>query len=304
EDEEELERFAMQPLETAIEEESFTIEEFEESLAEANIVNLSSDNSLINKKIFNNLKTIAKSAPLPHVNLEGLKKWIKENYTVRNVTTEIEGLDSEQFDFVRRVLKIKLMQLRAGHGEKLDMLMDENTYTSTIVSPDFEILKFCFPYLFISRWNENDVPSSNWRHELVCTSSSLRKADGILFNYDHVNRELLLFENIGPPSRTLNPKYYAAIASKYYVLTYVVHEREGKLYRVNLAAPQIFAAERILRVSYPFEFAIFPNIIKVVELLLIVKGVIESNKDVIHNYTVSCMEETKNFPLVQDWICF
>ena len=67
-------------------------------------------------------------------------------------TTEIEGLDLEEFNFVKRVLEIKLMQLQAGHGEKLDLLMDENTYTSTIVSPDFEILKLCFPCLFISRW--------------------------------------------------------------------------------------------------------------------------------------------------------
>ena len=32
------------------------------------------------------------------------------------------------------------MQFQAGHGNKLDLLMDENTYTSTIVSPNFENL--------------------------------------------------------------------------------------------------------------------------------------------------------------------
>ena len=64
----------------------------------------------------------------------------------------IEGFDTEQFDFVKQILEIKLMQLQAGHGEKLDLSMDENTYTATIVSPDFETLKLCFPALFISRW--------------------------------------------------------------------------------------------------------------------------------------------------------
>ncbi|KAF0483243.1 hypothetical protein F8M41_023240 [Gigaspora margarita] len=101
------------------------------------------------------------------------------------------------------------MQLQAGHGEKLDWLMDENTYTSTIVSPDFEILKLCFPNLFISRWNENEVPSSKWRRILIYGVASARKTDGILFNYDNVDQEFLIFENIGPPSRRKKPKYYA-----------------------------------------------------------------------------------------------
>ncbi len=48
-------------------------------------------------------------------------------------------------------------------------------------------------------------------------------------------------------------------------------EREGELYRVNLAAPKIFAAERVLGVSYPFEYATFPNITDIIELLFIVK---------------------------------
>ncbi|CAG8596789.1 10300_t:CDS:2, partial [Funneliformis caledonium] len=99
EDKKELERFAMrsnelrlmaereakvqQPLETDIQEEvSFTIEEFEEAAT--------------------------KSAPLPYVNLDCLKKWIKENYTHKIETTlsnlratmEIERLDLEQFNFV------------------------------------------------------------------------------------------------------------------------------------------------------------------------------------------------------------
>ncbi|CAH1771424.1 5539_t:CDS:2, partial [Entrophospora sp. SA101] len=101
--------------------------------------------------------------------------------------------------------KTKLMQLQAGHGEKLDLSMDENTYTATIVSPDFETLKLCFPTLFISRWNENEVPSSKWRCKLIYGVGYAHKADGILFNYDNVDQEFLLFENVGPPSKTKEP---------------------------------------------------------------------------------------------------
>ncbi|CAG8437222.1 9262_t:CDS:2 [Funneliformis mosseae] len=231
EDEKELEHFPMssnelrlmaereakvqQPLETDIQEEvSFTIEEFEE----ANIINLSLDNSLTNKKIFNELKAAAKSAPLPYVNLDCLKKWIKESYTRKiettlsnlRATTEIERLDLEQFNFVRRVLGIKLMQLRAGHGEKLDSLMDEKTYISTIVSPDFEILKFCFVFEF---------PSSKWRRELVYrTCSSVRKTDGSL-------KELTKLCNAICETFWKSKSGDATIASKYYVLAYVVHSK-------------------------------------------------------------------------------
>ncbi|CAJ0630152.1 13490_t:CDS:2, partial [Entrophospora sp. SA101] len=89
----------------------------------------------------------------------------KINDTLSNLlaTTEIEGFNDDQFDLIKRVFEYKLLQLRAGHDNQLDVsLMDENTYTSTVISPDFEFLKICFPGL-----NENDVPSSKWRRELI-----------------------------------------------------------------------------------------------------------------------------------------
>ena len=67
-------------------------------------------------------------------------------------TTSIISFDDDEFDFIKWVLESKLMQLRAGHGEKLDLQMDENTFTSTVISPDFELLKACFPGLIVSRW--------------------------------------------------------------------------------------------------------------------------------------------------------
>ncbi len=98
--------------------------------------------------------------------------------------------------------------------------------------------------------NENDTPSSKWRHELVRGVGAMaRKADGILFNYKSTSQEILLFENIGPPLKTDNPKYRrdllkcfrncvdalcnifwkgkgnVEIASKYYVLAYVVYSK-------------------------------------------------------------------------------
>jgi len=61
----------------------------------------------------------------------------------------LTGFDSEQSELIKEVLKIKLMQLRAGFGDQLHKDMDENTYTSTIISSDFELLKMYFPNIFI-----------------------------------------------------------------------------------------------------------------------------------------------------------
>ncbi len=44
------------------------------------------------------------------------------------------------------------MQLRAGFGDQLHKDMDENTYTSTIISSDFELLKMYFRNIFRSNW--------------------------------------------------------------------------------------------------------------------------------------------------------
>lgn len=128
------------------------------------------------------LKEQANSAPFPNINTTGLKIWIKKNYavcarlcisfiyslglllvffqcniydTLSNLreTTKIDGFDADQFDLIKRVLEYKLMHLIAGHGNQLDVsLMDENTYTSTVISQDFELLKLCFPGLFVSQW--------------------------------------------------------------------------------------------------------------------------------------------------------
>ncbi|CAJ0641032.1 4099_t:CDS:2 [Entrophospora sp. SA101] len=271
EDEKESENFTIEDiLASQMDNEEIELdnEEFEQRLADADIINISAANSLINKKLFNKLKATAQSQSIPCINVDELKKWIKKNYTRKvnttlsnlRSTTMIEGFDTEQFDF-----------LQAGHGEKLDLSMDENTYTATIVSPDFETLKLCFPTLFISRWNENEVPSSKWRCKLIYGVGYAHKADGILFNYDNVDQEFLLFENVGPPSKTKEPKYCAdllkcfrnsvdaickafwngngdvELAKKYYVLSYVLHENEGELYRLNLGAPKAFVAEKILK---------------------------------------------------------
>ncbi|CAJ0749753.1 15652_t:CDS:2 [Entrophospora sp. SA101] len=171
EDEKESENFTIEDiLASQMDNEEIELdnEEFEQRLADAEIINISAANSLINKKLFNKLKATAQSQFIPRINVDELKKWIKKNYTRKvnttlsnlQSTTMIEGFDTEQFDFVKQILEMKLMQLQAGHGEKLDLSMDENTYTATIMSPDFETLKLCFPALFISRWNENEVPSS------------------------------------------------------------------------------------------------------------------------------------------------
>ncbi|CAJ0875764.1 14026_t:CDS:2 [Entrophospora sp. SA101] len=247
-------------------------EEFEQRLADADIINISAANSLINKKLFNKLKVTAQSQSIPRINVDELKKWIKKNYTRKvnttlsnlQSTTMIEGFDTEQFDFVKRILEMKLMQLQAGHGEKLDLSMDENTYTATIVSPDFETLKLCFPALFISRWNENEVPLSKWRRKLIYGVGYARKADGILFNYGNVDQEFLLFENVGPPSKTKEPKYRAdllkcfrnsvdaicktfwngngdvELAKKYYVLSYVLHAKANKYYNFIAKTNKIY----------------------------------------------------------------
>ncbi|CAG8602624.1 22994_t:CDS:10, partial [Gigaspora margarita] len=292
-----------------------TNEDFEERLNDADIINI----------------TTAQSQSLPRINVDGLKEWIKKNYarkiktTLSNLrsTTIIEGFDAEHSDFIKRIFEIKLMQLQAGHGEKLDWLMDENTYTSTIVSPDFEILNLTNALL---NRNENEVPSSKWRRILIYGVASARKADGILFNYDNVDQEFLIFENIGPPSRRKKPKYYAdllkcfrnsvdaickifwngngdvELVRKYYVLAYVLHGKKGELFRLNLGAPKTFVAEKILVVNYPFEYATFPNIVDIIDLLFTVKAVFESNQDVFHDYTKSCMETTKKFTPVREWL--
>ncbi|CAG8591822.1 12145_t:CDS:2 [Acaulospora morrowiae] len=319
------------------EEDELTDDEFEKSLTEADIIDISSNKPpLIIKESFSRLKEEAQSQTPPHIKVDGLKKWIQENYarkiktTISNIrsTTTIEGFDTKHVEFIKRILEIKLMQFQAGHGNKLDLLMDENTYTSTIVSPDFEILKFCFPKLFISRWNENDVPSSKWRREMVYRNSnaSARKADGILFNYENTSQEFLLFENIGPPLKTKNPKYNGDLlkcfrnsvdsicktfwngngdvefAKKYYVLAYVLYKDKGELFRLNLGAPKTFVAERILTVNYSFEYSTFPYTVDIIVLLLTVKATFESNMDVLHDYSKSCMEISNNFTPVREWL--
>ncbi|CAB5396354.1 unnamed protein product [Rhizophagus irregularis] len=193
-------------------------DEYEERLIEANIAN---------------------SAPFPtNINTTGLKIWTKKIYayniydTLSNLreTTKIDGFDSDQFDLIKRVLEYKLMHLIAGHGNQLDVsLMDENTYTSTVISQDFELLKLCFPGLFVSQWNENDVPSSKWRRELVYGTGALaRKADA-----------------------------------------YVVYKHEGELFRVNLGAPQTFAVESMLKVDYSFKYTSFTKITDIINLFLL-----------------------------------
>jgi hypothetical protein len=145
-------------------------------LIEANIVNISANRSLANKDLLKILKEQANSAPFPtNINTTGLKIWTKkfmryaQDYvyllfiffqyniydTLSNLreTTKIDGFDADQFDLIKRVLEYKLMHLIAGHGNQLDVtLMDENTYTSTVISQDFELLKLCFPGLFVSQW--------------------------------------------------------------------------------------------------------------------------------------------------------
>ncbi|CAG8532237.1 3582_t:CDS:2 [Diversispora eburnea] len=97
---------------------------------------------------------------------------------------------------------------------------------------------------------------------------SARKADGILLNYENISQEFLLFENVGPPSKTKNPKYKGdllkcfrnsvdaicktfwnvngdvELARKYYVLTYVLYRDKGELFRLNMGAPKTFVTER------------------------------------------------------------
>ncbi|CAB5357118.1 unnamed protein product [Rhizophagus irregularis] len=182
--------------------------------------------------------------------------------------------------------------------------MDENTYTSTVISPDFEFLKTCFPGLFISRWNENDVPSSKWCREFVYGTGALaRKADGILFNYDDNNHEFFIFENIGPPLETKNSKYHKDLLKNFRnsvdSICRLFWEYEGELFRVNLGAPKIFVAESI---NYSFNYASFTNIIDIIKLLFTVKSVFESNKDILYEYNLSCMETDKNFTRVHEWL--
>ncbi|CAG8781740.1 26585_t:CDS:2, partial [Dentiscutata erythropus] len=261
------------------EKDKLTDNDVEKSLAEADIINISLDNpSILNRELFNILKEKAYSQPPPHIKIDGLKKWIQENYArklttmmsnIRSVTT-IEDFDAKQ-----------LMQFQARHGKKLDLLIDKNTYTSTIVSPDFEMLKFCFLKLFISRWNENDVPSSKWHCEIVyCDSNtSACKADGILFNYGNISQKFLLFENISLQLKTQNPKYNSDLLKCFrnsvdsICKTFWNGNRDDKdeLFRLNLGASKTFVAERILTVNYPFEYSTFPCIVNIIDLLFTVK---------------------------------
>ncbi|CAG8591897.1 4006_t:CDS:2 [Ambispora leptoticha] len=226
-------------------------DEFEKSLTEADIINISSNRpSLMSKELLSRLKEEAQSQPPPRIKVDGLKK------------------------------------------------------------------------------NENDVPSSKWRREMIYQNSnaSARKADGILFNYENTSQESLLFENIGPPLKTKNPKYNGDLlkcfrnsvdsicktfwngngdvefAKKYYVLAYVLHKDKGELFRLNLGAPKTFVAERILTVHYSFEYSTFPCIVGIIDLLLTVKAIFESNMDVLHDYSKSCMEISNNFTPVREWL--
>ncbi|CAG8761590.1 14261_t:CDS:2, partial [Cetraspora pellucida] len=153
-------------------------------LAEADIINISSNNPPINKEFFDRLKETAQSQPPPHVKVNGLKKWIQENYdrkisttisNIRSVTT-IEDFDTKQVEFIKRILEIKLMQFQAGHADGKSNRKN----------------KCINPYCLL------DFPSSKWHREMVYhdSSASARKADGILFNYDNTSQEFLLFENI------------------------------------------------------------------------------------------------------------
>ncbi|RHZ79299.1 hypothetical protein Glove_149g57 [Diversispora epigaea] len=74
------------------------------------------------------------------------------------------------------------------------------------------------------------------------------------------------------------------LTKNYYVLAYVLYKDKGELFRLNLGAPKTFVAEGILKVNYPFEYSTFPNIA------------------VLHNYTKSCMETSKKFTPVREWL--
>ncbi|RUS16518.1 hypothetical protein BC937DRAFT_91119 [Endogone sp. FLAS-F59071] len=121
----------------------------------------------------------------------------------------IEGFNDDEFDLIKQVLEDKLMHMYARLTGKLDLLMDENTYISMVISTDFEFLKKCFLGLFDSRWyisnqlNENEVLLSQWCHQLSGESASARKADGILFSFDQFDWEIFIFENVDPPIQAI-----------------------------------------------------------------------------------------------------
>ncbi|CAG8741193.1 11565_t:CDS:2, partial [Funneliformis mosseae] len=92
------------------------------------------------------------------------------------------------------------------------------------------------------------------------------------------------------------------LVSKYYVLAYVVHKHEGELFRVNLRAPRTFVAESMLKVNYSFNYSSFPNVTDIINLLFTVKSVFESNKEILYEYNVSCMETDKNITPVYKWL--
>jgi hypothetical protein len=54
----------------------------ENRLIEANIVNISANRSLADRKLLNVLKEQAKSDPILDVNITGLKSWLRKNSTV------------------------------------------------------------------------------------------------------------------------------------------------------------------------------------------------------------------------------
>ncbi|RHZ79330.1 hypothetical protein Glove_149g56 [Diversispora epigaea] len=82
-------------------------------------------------------KNIESMLEKKYVSIFGLSIWYTDgNFTfsansktalsnLQSITI-IEGFDTEQIDFLKRIFETKLMQLQAEHGEKLDLLMDEN----------------------------------------------------------------------------------------------------------------------------------------------------------------------------------
>ncbi|CAJ0846439.1 13714_t:CDS:2, partial [Entrophospora sp. SA101] len=322
--------------------EELTDEEYFLGLSVADIINLSDKKTLADDEMVAKLKKEANSNPPPCINSAYLKRWFNSVYendienSLKKLKKDfdvIDGFDTSESDLIKDIIRIKLLQLRADHG-KINKHIDENTYTSILISMDFEFLRLHFPGLISSSWNENEVPSSKWRREKIYNDSDAmaRKADGILFNYNCRDQELFIFENIGPPEKTNNPKYLSdklkcfrncadsifktfyngngniKYASKFYVLAYIVYKTKGELFRVNLAAPETFAVDKIMEIEYPFEHVNIINIIKVIELVFMVKKIIELNNDTLYNYKQSCIDIDKynkdKFIKVKEWLSY
>ena len=62
------------------------------------------------------------------------QKEINDTLIKLKETNLFNGFDIESSELIKEIIKVKLMQLRAGFGDQLDKDMDENTYTSTIIS--------------------------------------------------------------------------------------------------------------------------------------------------------------------------